>query len=158
MIFSSLEDVKKYCESNLQQKPTLRIQNSQIGQTQVPPKRTYDLTINMLPPDKGLEEVKFLKKLEEELKSQGFDSKVSHGSVDNGEEHLQILVQDMQNPKYAKGQIVKFPEDPSKPPREYRVKGFVWDKVAREFVYSIYHEESGQGFNTVGENSLDQYN
>jgi hypothetical protein len=156
MAFETLEDVKQHCEKSLNSKPTLIVLDNQIGEAQVPPKRTYSLVLNILPPDDGLAEAKLLKELESELISEGFESKVNSGKISGGGYHLELQVNDKRSPKYSKGQMVKFQGDLSKPATEFRVKGFSWNKTIKEFEYNLYDEATGEGFSTVRETHINK--
>jgi hypothetical protein len=133
--FECLEDVKDYCERAYNSDPPIIIDDCQIAESQVPPHRTFVFKLKFLPPLDGLQQAKELNELKRELEQLGFRVKLN--VVKN---YIELYVEDK--------------ADPNGPEEKFRVKGFVWDRESKEFVYSIYSENDDRAFSTVSENYL----
>jgi hypothetical protein len=154
MNFETLEEIKVYCEKQFPQTHTLKYNDSQIGQTQLPPSRTYSFILTALPPETGLEQAREIAKLKEHLDSLGFKSTTNAGKIEQGGYHIELSVKDKRNQLYALGQPVGFRLDPMGPATRFRVLTCTWDKQAKQFIYQIESEDKKSGAKTVSESSL----
>lgn len=71
MNFETLEEIQAYCKKQFPETHTLKYNDNQIGQIQLPPSRAYSFILTALPPETGLEQARQIAKLKEHLDSLG---------------------------------------------------------------------------------------
>lgn len=155
-MFNTLEEIKTYCEIKFSKSPPLCIKDSQIAQAQVPPRRTYQLIINALPPLRVLDHVKELNDIKEKAEQSGFEAKVQTGKISGGGHHLELTIEDKRQPKFALGESVLFQANAAGVKSKFRVSSHKWNSVIREYEYAISVEDGSVGFKTVSESNLDK--
>lgn len=153
-MFDTLEEIKTHCETEFPATATVLVTESQIAQSQVPPTRTYQFVLNVLPPSNGLAQAKTFGQLKLLFESVGFETKLYSGKIQGGGYHLELSVKDKRQQRYSLGEPVMFKANLSGPPLRFIVKSCQWDQVSKEFVYHIEKQDRSSGYRTVSESHL----